>query len=299
MSKAPYLSVVVAVKDADANLNDLLSNLPQKPDDRVEYLFVVAGEPSPALVMTSGRARVLVAPIQALVPHLWRDGIYSARGAAIGLTTAQCLPSSGWVERLLAADLKNYAGVGGTIGLDATCDAARAAMYLLRYLTYAPPQQRRTVKDIAADNAIYRRADILQEVDLLVNGFWEPSFHRRFAARGERMQLDPTISVTYRGQERAADFARLRFHHGLEFGSSRGARLGRRRAFGMLLASPLLPLLLLTRIIWRAWRHPRVPTNLWSALPWLCWYALAWSTGEARGYLNACGGTDSPLEPPR
>jgi DNA-binding LacI/PurR family transcriptional regulator len=64
------------------------------------------------------------------------------------------VPASEWVETLLAADL-DRAAIGGVIVNDPEADSVAKAIFLLRYAAYAPPQDQRAVRDIAADNAIY------------------------------------------------------------------------------------------------------------------------------------------------
>ena len=98
-------------------------------------------------------------------------------------------------------------------------------MQRLAYISIAPPQTARQVEEIAADNAVYRRSDILQHQDLLQKGYWEPSFHARFRAAGWSLALEPRLRVVHRNRYNARQFLGQRFAHGREFGHARAARL--------------------------------------------------------------------------
>lgn len=281
---APTLSIVVAVKDGDKNLSAIVERIGALAD--VEVICVFAGMPK-ADWRASEHARVVVADVACLIPHLWRDGIMQANGAAVALLSAHCVPTPDWVGKLLDVDLHTYVGVGGAIGLDPNCSALHRAIYLLRYLRFAPPFPARSVDDIAADNAVYRRSALLAHPDLLAQGFWEPSFHRRFRRAGLRLFLDPRLRVDYRGRETAAAFARQRFEHGCEYGASRAAGRSLLQRLGFVAVSPLAPLAIFGRIVLGSTRRIEYAASLIAALPWLAWFLGAWSSGEARGYIKA------------
>ncbi len=230
---------------------------------------------------------MITADERALIPELWRDGILRARGTRVALTTGQCIPCQGWVASLLAADLTANVGVGGLIDLDPRCSPVHKSIYLLRYLAFSPPQEARTVADIAADNAIYRRGEIMAYPRLLEKGFWEPSFHRRFAASGLSLRVNPAIRVVYYGRELSSDFARQRLEHGREYGESRSRDRPFPQRIAFLLMSPLIPVIILARVTRRAFRSTTYLLALPVALPWLLWFVGSWSVGEFSGYLKA------------
>src|SRR5439155_9065387 len=116
---------------------------------------------------------------------------------------------------------------------------------------------------------------ILEHPDLLEEGFWEPSFHRRFRQAGKKLALDPDLVVVHHGTVTTASFAHQRYRHGRAYGSERAQRASFARRVLLLLSSPLVPSLLLARIVRRtAWR-PRYRARLIAAFPWLVWFTLA------------------------
>jgi hypothetical protein len=287
VTSQPELSIVVAIKDATGNLPTILAILADAPPD-CEIVFCVAGENG---AIASGiRATVLTGPADALIPHLWRDGILVARARRVALTTAQCIPAADWAKRMRYADVARWAGVGGSIENDFNARASNWAIFFLRYSAFAPPLERGPAREIAADNAVYDRDAILACPDLLAEGFWEPSFHRRFHEGGRSMLLDPGIVVTHHGLVAPGHFTAQRLAHGYEFGLERGSRASTLGLIGLLLCSPLVPLLILLRIVRRVAVRAAYRRHLLSSLPWLLAFALAWSAGEARGYVAALSG---------
>lgn len=282
----PALSVVIAVQHAQANLPEILRRLGD-PQGGVEVLVchTDADPDVPRLAGDRADVRVLRAPAGSLIPHLWREGILAARHPAVAVTTAHCLPGEDWLGRLREADLAAHAGVGGVFENAPDADAKGWAIFLQRYLPFAPPQAPRLARDVAADNAVYRREELVRHADLLAEGFWENEFHARFRRAGLTLAVDPAIGVVHANRYTAGQFFAQRLAHGVQFGAARGRTIGAGKRLLLLAASPLLPFLFLRKIAMAALRHPRHRARLLPALPWLGFFLVAWGLGEARGYL--------------
>jgi hypothetical protein len=284
------LSVVIAVQRAAENVPEILERLACEGHPDVEFFLCHAGDDAGSLRMPAapGNVRVLTGAPGSLIPHLWRDGIRAARHATVAVTTAHCIPDEDWLPCLLRLDLGGeIAGVGGVIESHPASDAVGWAIYLMRYLPYAPPQSARRVSEIAADNAAYRRAEILRHEDLLRDGFWEPSFHARLRADGLALALEPRLRVFHRNCYGAGEFFGQRLAHGRDFGRARAARLPVAKRWLLLAASPILPLVFLHKIVAAALRRPHCRRQLPRALPWLLYFLAGWGLGEARGYLDS------------
>jgi hypothetical protein len=237
----------------------------------------------PAFASGTDNMHALCGNRGSLIPHLWRDGILAAKGERVATTTAHCVPSADWVETLLSLDL-DHAAIGGTIQKELHANAQAEAIFLLRYAAYAPPQERREVRDLAADNAVYCRGDLLRHGDLLRRGFWEPSFHERFHVEGIRLELDPRLKVIHRNRYSAKEFVAQRFSHGREFGLTRaGARPIGQRVLLALAVPGAIPLLV-GRILRKARSNPDLRKGLLRGSFWLALFVLAWVAGEAAGY---------------
>lgn len=288
----PTLSVIVAVHHAQQNLPEIVRALDCARHPEVEFLFLYtdADPDVPALLALTthdGDIRFLRSAPDSLIPHLWRDGIVAARGEFVALTTAHCIPDDGWLDNLKLLDWDGLAGIGGVIENHAESSARDWAVYLLRYVSFAPPQTSRRVKEIAADNAVYRRTLIQQEVDLLQQGFWEPSFHARFLAMNFGLGLNPGLRVIHRNRYTAGQFFGQRFAHGLAFGLARVEALPLAKRLLLVALSPLLPLFFLRKIVVTARRNQYARSHLPRALPWLLFFLLGWGLGEARAYLES------------
>lgn len=278
----PKLSIVIAVKDGDDNVPALLDALNKRAKD-TEVILVCSGAPP---VDSKQDVSIIYLSADTLVPSLWSEGIARARGRGVALTTAQFVPKSDWIERLQSADLNKWVGVGGAIDNDPKSSARNWAIFFLRYSAFAPPLAAGETDEIAADNAVYDRAAILEHADLLEEGFWEPSFHRRFRAVGRKLALDPDLVVLHRGTVSAKSFARQRYLHGQAYGIERAERGGVARNLALLLSSPLVPPLLLARIVSRISKKPAYRGKLLAAFPWLVRFTFAWAFGEAGGYAS-------------
>lgn len=281
---APELSVVVAVSGATGNLPDILAQLGAAPD--VDVVLVSAGE-APDTLKRFGCATLVECAADALIPELWRDGIRRAQSNRVALIASHCIPASDWLRGAKAADLAGNVGVGGAITLAPDANSVQKAIFLQRFSNYSPTRPGGQTADIAADNAVYRKDAILRHEDLLDAGFWEPSFHRRFVADGMTLRYDPTLRVMFRGDDAPLCFLGARYAHGRQYGRSRGQSSGLLAGLGLTIASPLVAPLLVIRVIARALRDPMLRGALPGALAWLIVFAVGWSAGEARGYLDA------------
>jgi hypothetical protein len=144
---------------------------------------------------------------------------------------------------------------------------------------------------------VYDRAAIMEHPDLLEEGFWEPSFHRRFRAAGRRLMLDPNLVVIHHGTVTARSFTRQRYLHGRAYGMERAERGSVPRNLLLLLLSPLIAPLLLARVVLRMARRPAYRRKLLTAFPWLVCFASAWAAGEATGYLATLGRRAAVVQP--
>jgi hypothetical protein len=280
------LSVVVAVQHAEQNLPDILMALDPVSHSGVEFIFCVTASDEDMLndVAVHSNVNILYSPAGSLIPTLWKEGILVTNAERIALTTAHCIPGRNWVTTLLSIDMAATPAVGGVITNDSAANARSWAIYLLRYIAFSPPLSTGTVTEIAADNALYRRADILQNSDLLEDGFWEPSFHKRFHQAGFSLVLDPRLRVTHRNCYTTRQFFQQRLAHGKAFGMSRCEDMsdGKRRL--MIFLSPLLPLVFLSKICLRVLKKRKYPGKLLMSLPWLMVFLTAWGIGESKGY---------------
>ena len=303
---SPRISVVVAVQHAQANLPAILAALgPGMADGRAEVLICHAADDpvdlgpvdlGPVSLPPQTGLRVLTGAAGALIPELWRDGILAASADIVATVSAHCLPDADWLDvacglDMVGADMTGLAGIGGLIVNDPGSDAVGAAIHLLRYHAYATAKAPRAEKEIAADNALYLRAEILACADLLPGGFWEPAFHARFRLRGLGLQLHPALVVRHANRDTPGQFMRQRRRHGYHFGLSRALAAPPARRWLMLLTSPAAFPVFALKLTRSVWRDPVLRRCWWRAAPWLYLFMANWCWGEMRGYAAAVAGT--------
>ena len=290
MTPTPRVAVVVAIEFSDLNLDAMLRNLDAAAHADVEFFFCRARsserEPWPAALAQPlpANVRCLDGAAQARIPHLWRDGIVAARAPWVALLSAHCIPQPDWMAAVLALEWSaDVAGIGGWFENDTAAGASDWAIHLLRYVHFSRPRAEAGCSNIAADNAVYRRSEVLCHPDLLERGFWEPEFHRRFFAKGLQLRLAPELRVVHRNRYTVAQFSHQRRDHGFMFGSDRARRLGLGKLLLYLLASPLIPAVLWAKIEISSRRmgwHRATPSG---TRLWLLYFTTQWASGEARG----------------
>lgn len=281
MDTPPRVSVIIAVKNGHSNVAAWLRAL-KEAGDEIEVLFACAGHIP--LAVKEAKAKAFSRDESTLIPVLWGEGISLARGERVALTTAQFVPDKNWFARLARSDLGEWVGIGGAIENAPDSTALNWAIFFLRYSAFAPPLAAGEAEDIAADNAIYDRKSVVAYPRLLKDGFWEPSFHRRFHGEGKKLRIDPDLLLIHKGTLNPREFIAQRHLHGRAYGFDRARRVGKCANSVLLLSSPLVPPLLLIRIMARLLKKPQYLSKMFKSLLWLIVFTCAWASGEALGY---------------
>jgi hypothetical protein len=287
VSEVPRATIVVAIEDSAANLPAILANLRPLAHPDCEFLFFAA-EQAALSGLPSGlpNLRALRCASGARIPEMWRDGIVAARSEWVALLTAHAVPTPQWLAALLDhAPPGDVAGVGGYFSNDEQASPLDWAIYLLRYAAFSRPVSREATH-IAADNAVYRRSEVLACTDLVTRGFWEVEYHVRFLDKGLRLCLSADLQVIHVNRYTRRGFAAQRRGHGFAFGRDRARRLGFAQLVLHALAAPLVPALLYAKVLARVRRHGWLAATPIAAYAWLFYFVLHWAWGEARGVFS-------------
>lgn len=289
------LSVIVAEEQAAGNLPAVLAALRPEAYPEVEFLFC-STDPArlEGRLPKLANLRLLAGQPGERIPLLWRDGIRAARSERVALTSAHSVPREDWLRVLLCIELsRQVVAVGGVIRNAPDSDALGRAIYALRYCNYTASREEGVTGDLAADNAIYRRQDILEQESLLELGFWEPSFHERFLAAGRQMRFSRELEVVHRNLYSARAFLGQRFSHGIEFGLARAQSMSLGRRLLMIFLAPLLPLVFLDKLLRKARSDREIALGFGADFLWLVVFVFAWCLGEELGYLRSLFGSQS------
>lgn len=259
-SGAPPFSIVVVY---DPHLDDVAAMAPQRP-----------GIP---FIANAGQRTPL---------ELAARAVREAGGELVLLTEDHCVPHPDWVRQLVEAQRPGRAAVGGAVEALPGGTAADWAFYLVDYFRYMPPLAAGPSPSLTVCNVAYRR-DRLEEIA----GLWEEIFHETaineaLKARFGELWLEPSATVGMRRHVRFRDALYERYAFGRLFGCTRlGFMPGWRRAYFGILA-PVLPVLLLGRMIRRSLESRRNAARLLRSFPYLVALVIAWSWGEWLGYLT-------------
>jgi hypothetical protein len=258
---------------------------------RTEVLVVRPGGRAPLPASHSLTLREIAAGESTLVPDRWGLGVSVAQAPVFACLTTELEVHPEWARAVLAAlrpDNDGAVGTAGAIELKPGAGTVASAIYLVRFNAFLPRSGAggHDEDNIPGDAGAYQRNAVMAYPALLSEGFWEAEFHRRFRADGKPLRLlgQPLASFDTAISLRAA--MRLRARHGRGYGGTRVSRYGD-SATRVLLAAPLVPVVLLLRILRRAaGSHGALPRAV-RVLPALALLCAAWAWGEASGALAA------------
>lgn len=233
--------------------------------------------------------RRLHRPQHEYTPELWAEGIRESSGSIVALTTDQFLPAHDWVGSILSAYEKadpSVGGLGGSIEQHPTGGIVDWAVYFVRYAAFMPPFEECTVREIAADNASYRKDVIDRYQTAWESGFWEPDVHREMHRDGATLRLTPLVRSYHVHSYGVRDFARNRFNHARQHGASRAAHFSKARRWAQIAAVPVVPLILTLRAMRHVVRRGGSIGRFVLALPLILLFYSSWAAGELTGTLR-------------
>jgi hypothetical protein len=266
-----------------------LDGLRAASDGGLEAIVVTRGLPENAAGISRAfpGARVIVADAEATIPEMRAAGLRAAQGAIVAMTTDHCMPGDGWLQALREAHRRGSAVVGGPLLFEGT-GLVDWAVFVCEYGRYLPPVRAGATRDLAGHNVSYTRAALTAIDDLLPRGLWEPFWHQRLIERGFAMTCDPAVVVTLRKHYSFGGFVRERFHFARSFASQRAADRAWPIRLALAAATPLLPVMILTRTLWQILPKRRYAGVLIRTLPLLGVFVTVWAAGVCAGY--ALGG---------
>jgi hypothetical protein len=222
-------------------------------------------------------------------------GMAIARGRIIALLEDHGIVDGHWSTRVVEAHRSKRAGIGGAIenGINRSLNWAVYFCDFLRYQNPLPSGESTFASDA---NVSYKR-----EALEAIRPVWEKIFHEtkvnwELRSRGETLALAPEV-VVYQHRHGLRLMAALqeRFVWGRSYAATRGAMAGSVRRFLWAAFSPLLPLLLLSRMTLSVLKKGRNVGAFVKALPLTATLLTSWSWGELAGYLT---GRANRVRPP-
>lgn len=211
-----------------------------------------------------------------------------ATGDVIGVLEDRGVPGPEWARTLVRLHQSYpHAVIGGAIvnGRDATLNWA---VYFCDFGRFQPPfasGPRQWVSDI---NVGYKRQALDQTRDLWRDRYHETTVHWALQRAGATLFLTPDLVVSQqRGPLRFLSLLRERVAWGRLYAWTRARELAPVRRIGLALMTPLLPVLLFFRIARLQIDGKRTFGKFAAASPAVAVLLIAWSVGEAIGYITA------------
>lgn len=225
-------------------------------------------------------------------------GLKAAHGDLVALLEDHARPDSNWCARIVEAHRQRfpgYAGIGGAIenGIDRSLNWA---VYFCDFARYQNPVP---VGDslIASDaNVSYKRSKLE-----LIRPIWDSVFHEtivnwELVSRGEKLALSPDIVVyQHRSNLNFSNAVKERFVWGRSYAATRSqiSSNGKRLIYALL--SPVLPVILLSRMAVITVKRRRLIRFFVAALPMTAILLVSWAFGEFAGYLSGHPNSSSTL----
>jgi hypothetical protein len=214
-------------------------------------------------------------------------GLAVARGAIIASLEDTAQPTDTWVMAAVDAHASHpHEVIGGPIDVEAG-DAAAWAAFWLDFRPYVPPQRLGEVGGLSDVNVSYKRSALLGARDVWQIYFNEFLVHGQLRARGCRFLMLPEMAVTLRRPRRPLSTVLAeRYHWGRVFGAAQRAAMPASHTAAHVLAVPVLPALIASRVIRKAARHPQHAPRLRRGWPALMACSTAWCAGELLGQVT-------------
>ena len=210
--------------------------------------------------------------------------IAETTGEVVLLTEDHCVADPGWAHALWTALAEQPCGAaGGPIDLRTPATPTDWAFYFVDFYRYARPVKVAVTSTLSVCNAGYRRRD-LEALDV----DWRTMFvdalvHDALKTRGPlKMVDDARVTVLRHVSLRSA--LKERYVFGRVFGSGRVKEAPLTSKWTLRLGAPLLPAMILRRMVDKAMESPELRRQLARGIGPLALMVLAWSAGEGLGY---------------
>lgn len=245
-------------------------------------------------------ANLIPCPPEASLPKVRTAILDRAKGRYIIVTEDHCVPSSNWLDSIAQAFCEappGTAAVGGCVEHGVHGTALDWATFFCEYSYFLAPvtEGASTVlpgMNVAYDRSIFKNLDRSQ----LTSGFWETTLHPTLLKAGKTLFSTSSIKLFHCKKFSFGLFARQRFIYSRHYAGLRFGRGQRTRKMIAIAATPILPALLLYRIVKQIRGKHRLRSELVAALPILTIFVIIWAWGEMVGYALGAGDALARIE---
>jgi hypothetical protein len=294
ISSVPELSVVVIVLAGGPHLVRCLDALLRQKGAPAMEVIVAHDDTlreATSLMQRFPDVKLLRVSGKHSYAELRSAGMRASGGEVVALTEDQCIPPENWCARVLAAHVSPHAAIGGPVEKHRPDRPLNWAIYLRELGTFMPPVDEGFASTLTDCNVSYKRAELEAIEPVWSAAFHEHQVHAALRERGRTLWLSPAL-ITYQQRSlRLCPAVAERYAFGRLYGGlhARDVSVGKR--LGLIAASPLLPALLMIRVLSSVVRKRRHFGACFAALPYLMLFSLVWSYGEFVGYVTGQPGS--------
>jgi hypothetical protein len=213
-------------------------------------------------------------------------GVAESCGEIIALTEDHFIPAPDWCRQIVEAHRAPHAAIGGAVEKLTPDKALNWSFYFADYLRYLDPVEGPSA-GLTDGNVTYKRSELAHIAGVWKHEFHENLVHAALARRGQSLWISPRIVVRQKRNLSLGEAVRDRYAFGRLFGSTRIEGMPVAGRWKLALLSPLLPAVLVMRIVVGVLRKRKYVGPLVRALPGLALIATVWAWGEFAGYVTA------------
>lgn len=289
---APVVSVVIASVNGLPAIAECLDALTRQEGGVSAEILVAdrCGEAVRAVLRARFPQVTLIAmAADTSIPALRAAAMARARGRLVAILEDHCNADPRWLLTLARCAAEGHVVIGGSVENGAALRAVDWAAFLCEYARFMPPLARGPAAEITGNNSAYDRRLLERLGGELQAEVWESFLHRRLRELGAPFHCEPELRVLHKKEFGFFYFISQRYHYSRSFAGMRlaGAPALKRLAYAA--ATPLLPPLLLARLVAVLARKRGYWGRFTRALPALLVFLPAWAWGEALGALGGPG----------
>lgn len=297
----PFVSVVIASVNGFPWIGACLDALTSQRGG-IGYEVLVLDRCGPAVRDEIARRfkqpeiRVIAVDGYPSIPKLRAVGMKEARGRMIAILEDHCNVPPTWFESIRRAHLAGHRAIGSGVENGAVDRVIDWAVFFCEYAKFMPPVAGGTGVEIPGNCAVYDREALKLVGPEIHQEVWESFIHRRLAEQGVQFFCDPEMTVSHKREFPFGYFMSQRYHYSRSFAGMRLASAPFSRKAVYACATPLLPPLLLWRMISTVRRKGRRQREFVLAVPFIGIFLLSWAWGEWVGALFGPGNSLARVE---
>ncbi len=213
-------------------------------------------------------------------------GLRIARGKICALLEDYGIPGPDWCDQVLLAHQLPYPAIGGAVEHHGR-GILNWAVYLLDFGRYQLPLLEGPAEYLTDVNISYKKKALERVKEVWMESYNEIRTNWALARSGMTLWRRPQIIVWQdRGRLTWRAVLAERFYWGRIFGRARLGNLSSTKRFLLIAATPVMPLILVSRVAMKVFTDRRNRFEFLKALAPMLALALFWCLGESAGYVN-------------